>query len=717
MTVALTLLASLCMVIAPPVANAAESVPPLQWLPVNVGRYVQKVVTSPNGDVTLPCTYLGSGTDLQTYNAAGQLVRDISPTTTVDGVPDCLATPVVDKNGAVYDIPFGKVGSGWSHGPNLLAYNGNTLKWKYPLSCTNDQPAQYAVGVNGDVYATTWESDGIHLIGLTPDVAPGQSVPSKLLDVYLDSDCSDQLLPYKDGVVVRGQHSGVNYYGYGGKKLASSVPSGDFWGLKVNTEGRVFTQNNSGQHRTIAVYDPIVGHVLWAYALIDNTDLRGIYPTSDGGVVAVIAEPVTNGGGIPVGKVNKLIKLDAYGNKSWENMLATTDAQGNSYGDPYVLPDGNNKLVVVRPVDEKTAISYPTTVPAIFIEERDATSGASINSTLMTGNLQQAGGPYGYYLNATPSIAGNTVELIAHCSSNCGNNTSDKLYAVSTSGVGMDYPRGVVLQASEPVEPTTWKHYVALGDSYSSGQGVGYYDDGTAIPGTNTCYRSVGAYSRVFTRNPYVPVQLDSFVACGGATTAIITGRWSGGINQSESPQDAALSSTTNIVTLTIGGNDIGFADFVQGCAIADCDAAHQTAMGKIDLLVPALNSTYKDILTKASKADVYVIGYPPLLSTNTSVCASVVPFNTAHNRDLGLDVLSNLNGTIKTAVDSLHASNPRIHYIDPAAANSPFIGHEICSGTPYFNNLDGGQPQNSFHPNQAGQIAFAQLVASQLTF
>lgn len=102
-----------------------------------------------------------------------------------------MTTPVADKNGDIYGVPFGEdANSNWVKGPNLLAYTGNTLKWKYPLTCGYDTSPSYVVGANGNIYPTTRLSDGVHLIGLTPGVAASQTTPTKVLNIKISDDCS-----------------------------------------------------------------------------------------------------------------------------------------------------------------------------------------------------------------------------------------------------------------------------------------------------------------------------------------------------------------------------------------------------------------------------------------------------------------------------------------------------------------------------------------------
>src|SRR5918997_1009661 len=87
--------------------------------------------------------------------------------------------------------------------------------------------------------------------------------------------------------------------------------------------------------------------------------------------------------------------------------------------------------------------------------------------------------------------------------------------------------------------------YDALGDSYASGYGV---------PPYGACGRSQSAYAVQLDGRQRIA--LDDFVACAGATT---TSMVAGG-------QLAALDADTDLVTLTIGGNDIGWSQAVQAC-------------------------------------------------------------------------------------------------------------------------------------------------------
>src|ERR1700754_1011327 len=85
--------------------------------------------------------------------------------------------------------------------------------------------------------------------------------------------------------------------------------------------------------------------------------------------------------------------------------------------------------------------------------------------------------------------------------------------------------------------------YVALGDSYSSGNGAGNY-----ISSSGDCHRSNSAYPALWA-SANSPSSF-TFAACSGAVTTDV-------INS----QLGSLNASTGLVTLTIGGNDAGFAD------------------------------------------------------------------------------------------------------------------------------------------------------------
>src|SRR4051812_6101375 len=140
--------------------------------------------------------------------------------------------------------------------------------------------------------------------------------------------------------------------------------------------------------------------------------------------------------------------------------------------------------------------------------------------------------------------------------------------------------------------------YDALGDSYASGYGVPPYD---------ACGRSQSAYAVQLDGRKRI--RLDDFVACAGATTATVV---SGG-------QLNALDERTDLVTLTVGGNDIGWSTAVRAClggTDAQCTGAIAVTRTNISSTLPGLlDALYTQVSAKAPRARVVITGYPRLFS------------------------------------------------------------------------------------------------------
>jgi hypothetical protein len=228
-----------------------------------------------------------------------------------------------------------------------------------------------------------------------------------------------------------------------------------------------------------------------------------------------------------------------------------------------------------------------------------------------------------------------------------------------------------------------------LGDSYSSGLGTGtYYED------SGSCKRSPDAYPVLDSERIGAAL---TFVACSGATTADV-----------ESDQLSALSSSTTDVTMTVGGNDIGFADVITTCALpswaGDCFGAIRAARALITGVLPgSLDTLYGDIAAQAPNATVVIVGYPHLF--NGEDCDPATFFTPAEEK--ALNAATNLlDKTIKK-----RAGAAGFAFANPRKA---FQGHAICDDVPWINGLT-FPIDESFHPNVLGQQGYADVVAKRL--
>ncbi|WP_406147814.1 SGNH/GDSL hydrolase family protein [Streptomyces sp. NBC_01012] len=221
------------------------------------------------------------------------------------------------------------------------------------------------------------------------------------------------------------------------------------------------------------------------------------------------------------------------------------------------------------------------------------------------------------------------------------------------------------------------ENYVALGDSYSSGVGAGSY---TSESGD--CMRSTNAYPYLW-QNANSPSSF-AFVACSGATTSSVS-----------SGQLSALSASTTLVSVTAGGNDVGFADVMQTCVLqseANCVARVNTAVSQMQGSLPGqLDSLYAGISSRAPQAHVVVLGYPRFYQLSGSCIAGL----TETERGAINDASDVLNGVLaKRAADAGFTFSSVV---------DEFTGHELCSGDAWIHSVS-IPVTNSYHPKAIGQ-------------
>lgn len=244
---------------------------------------------------------------------------------------------------------------------------------------------------------------------------------------------------------------------------------------------------------------------------------------------------------------------------------------------------------------------------------------------------------------------------------------------VSTAMLG-----GAVALAA-PASAQTAVRYVALGDSYSAGLGAGSY-----ISSSGSCDRSTKAYSELWAAG-HAPASF-AFVACSGATTASVI-----------SGQLATLTARTTLVSITVGGNDVGFASVMETCVLSStstCVSAIQTAEAKMTGQLPGeLDAVLSDIAARAPGARVVLLGYPELYDLSKS--ATCIGLSTTDRKDLNA-AADELDGQLRTA-----AARHGDVFGDVRPA---FAGHEICDSGSWLHAVNILDISESYHPTAAGQ-------------
>jgi hypothetical protein len=236
----------------------------------------------------------------------------------------------------------------------------------------------------------------------------------------------------------------------------------------------------------------------------------------------------------------------------------------------------------------------------------------------------------------------------------------------------------VLLALAVPAAAVAADNYVALGDSYSSGVGTNSYTL------SSTCKRSTFAYPSLLAQQR--PNTALTFVACTGATTSTVL-----------STQVASVTAATSIVTITVGGNDLGFASLIARCVTTDCTAAlNSTRASAAATLTPRLGSVYGAIRSRmAPGAKVVVLGYPRLFSTASCLGSAGITAGERSTANLLSDEIDRVTALSATAYGFTYKS-----------ATSPFTGHAVCSGSTWLNGLNLFNSGESYHPNRTGQSA-----------
>jgi lysophospholipase L1-like esterase len=247
--------------------------------------------------------------------------------------------------------------------------------------------------------------------------------------------------------------------------------------------------------------------------------------------------------------------------------------------------------------------------------------------------------------------------------------------------------------------------YVALGDSYTSAPRTG---DPSGTPAG--CDRSSNNYPHLVAAN-IKPAEFAD-VSCSGATTADMTGSQQTK-NGTNPPQLNALNAATTLVTVGIGGNDIGFIGLAGQCATVHPGSSpckDKLTAGGHDQLADKTNTTagrVADLLDKihrrAPKARVVVVGYPTVLPDGSG-CWPSLPVGAGDVAYLR-EALGKLNDMLAAQAKSHGAG-----FVDTA---TPSKGHDLCtaSDTRWVEGLIPTSNAIALHPNAKGEKAMADAV------
>lgn len=235
--------------------------------------------------------------------------------------------------------------------------------------------------------------------------------------------------------------------------------------------------------------------------------------------------------------------------------------------------------------------------------------------------------------------------------------------------------------------------YVAMGDSFAAGTGTGVTDLDPA------CQRSSLAYAPLIEAERF-DTSL-TFVACGfGVTTQGLI-----------DTQVQYLDRQTDVVTVSVGGNDLGFGTLAGTCiagTLQQCLGLTAQTEAFVQTVLPGrLDEAYDAIRDRVRKAEVIVVGYPRFYADDYVPCPN----------SLGIEApeAAALNDLVETldAVIADRAAAAGFTYVSVVGA---FTGHDMCAPAPWINGVVAPSRFDAYHPTAAGyRDGFMPLVMTEM--
>ncbi len=248
--------------------------------------------------------------------------------------------------------------------------------------------------------------------------------------------------------------------------------------------------------------------------------------------------------------------------------------------------------------------------------------------------------------------------------------------------------------------------YVVMGSSFAAGTGINGIKPGTP----QRCGRSASNYATLVAGK--LGLALDD-QTCGGATTAHILGPWA------ELPaQIEAVNIETRLVTITIGGNDVGYVMnlFAASCLPSEgfnyqgvkrpCPTMRPPKAEDYAKLEANLRAVAREVSRRAPKARLVFVQYVKLIPDTPCAAAQLLPEGALATRDIG-EQLARV--TVRAAL---------AEGADVLAADLFSRGHTLCDADKWsVGPKPGGiEAPAPWHPTAAGHAAIAAELAAMLT-
>lgn len=709
------------------------------------------VRTRPDGSVNVSGIPVGSnaeGGGIQMYDAAGGPLGSLD----LESYARVSAPPTIDGRSNTYFWHEQTVDN--TSTSYITSLNpGGGLRWQTSAPSEELINESMVVGGDGKLWFLTESRSLLRHV----DADTG-AVIDELRTSDLGVSNPYQVFPYEEGVVVFGYSTAtpdfrVAWVTPGGRSALVSVPVDGATGvyIDVHADGRVVFATKplcfGSDNRSAGA------------GAIDPTGLVWQHQFSPVAHYCSVPGPIVKalpGGGALIGftlegSTGGFTRFSNQGNVLWDREWETSGYLFVGRAPLIADTDGNIIAATTSPEDD---CEGPGSCFGFSVARIDSSTGDVLEELVAKSGADQSWLPL--------SLSSDEGRLYLSYRYSNGSDASpaslpgtEFVEALSVPALGDDYSDTLIHDEASPPPPAGVKlKYVALGDSFSAGEGLEPF-----FESENRCHRSELGYS-TFIEPPGLPgtsiYDLNrsgvpgiewGFQACSGATTenVLYRGRWGDPLSQlaqdrsqdTQNANDLPVDATTDLVTITIGGNDIRFSEVLRFCAFSNnCTteryngrSLEQDARRKRDELSPRLDRVIARIHTQAPLAKIVVAGYPQLFPATAAEqnCPKLAQRDYPRRVRFGYRFQS--FGFSQPEQNYLRQATAELNQLIAARVEASgfatfvpvdniFAGHEVCGSAgewvngPSISGRTLTLNHQSFHPNADGQhLGYAEAI------
>lgn len=188
--------------------------------------------------------------------------------------------------------------------------------------------------------------------------------------------------------------------------------------------------------------------------------------------------------------------------------------------------------------------------------------------------------------------------------------------------------------------------------------------------------------------------------ACGGAKIADLIAN-----------QLPLIPSNTDLITVTIGGNDAGFAPIITNCILAVESCIDDNKPEEIRALFEPLRDVYLSLKQAAPQGRIVVLTYPQIFTNDNRI----LNFECLGDKGITPDERTWLRSIQSTFNDTARLA-AQAAQVEVVSLDDDFLGHEVCTQEPYVLGYEGATDPSSFHPNVPGNRTMASELSGYLS-